>query len=249
MSVLLAKLEKGALLPTDDEEEVQVRVLSLLQCFACSPENKSKMVAMNPQLIPALDAKLEGTVEVQVEVLHLLSGRTQNSELMMANHANSLLPKLVAKMKGKTPLQATTIIYRLSSSGKNQKSLGKNEEVVDALGEGREHFDKDIKLLSILTLVNLFGAVEDTKKLRTDNNIIAMAREDGWDLNNPLLAFRYLSLVKRNRTELWSNYGSRFFSTILDTLQQAIDDVEAAESAVGILVGFRRRPPGLDATE
>ncbi|KAH9248596.1 hypothetical protein BASA81_013780 [Batrachochytrium salamandrivorans] len=71
--------------------------------------------------------------------------------------------------------------------------------------------------------------------------LIARAmNKDGWSLNYPLLAFRYLCVVEHNRQLLWSKYGSEFLTTILAALQQAIEDKNASamENAVITLTQF-----------
>ncbi|KAH9261400.1 hypothetical protein BASA81_000032 [Batrachochytrium salamandrivorans] len=81
----------------------------------------------------------------------------------------------------------------------------------------------------------------DLAMLQLIFGLIARAmNKDGWELNNPLLAFRYLCVVDHNRKLLWGEYGSEFLTSVLAALQQAIDDKNAlaAEYAMSTLAQF-----------
>ncbi|KAH9254672.1 hypothetical protein BASA81_007439 [Batrachochytrium salamandrivorans] len=243
--LLVAKTES-------DLEQVKIKALNVLGNLAFNVDNKREMSTKNTKLVPLLVAKVESNSEqVQEGALSVLQGlafNVDNAAEMMETHSAVLLPLLVAKMNGSTRSQAAIVLYNLSCSPANRTILRGNDSVVAALTKGRENKDLDTSFFSLLTLINLFGAEEDSKVLKTD---LAMLREifgliahamnkDGWKLNNPLLAFRYLCVVEHNRQLLWSKYGSEFLTSVLDALQQVIDDkdLDAAENAMSTLAQF-----------
>ncbi|KAH6572374.1 hypothetical protein BASA62_003423 [Batrachochytrium salamandrivorans] len=71
--------------------------------------------------------------------------------------------------------------------------------------------------------------------------------KDGWILNNPLLAFRYLCVAEHNRQLLWGEYGNDFLTSVIAALQQTIDNKNAltAEYAMSSLAQFSSDPEPL----
>ncbi|KAH9260391.1 hypothetical protein BASA81_001561 [Batrachochytrium salamandrivorans] len=243
--LLVAKAESNL-------EQVQEAALGVLQNLAVNVDNKREMVTKNTKLVPLLMAKAESNSEQVQEgalgALQNLANNVDNAAEIMATHSAVLLPLLVAKVNGSIPLQATIVIYNLSCSPANRTILRGNDSVVAALTKGRENGDDETSFFSLLTLINLFGAEEDSKVLKTDLamlkrifGLIARAmNKDGWKLNNPLLAFRYLCVVEHNRQLLWREYRSEFLTSVLAALQRAIDDKNAlaAENAMSTLAQF-----------
>ncbi|KAH9260427.1 hypothetical protein BASA81_001597 [Batrachochytrium salamandrivorans] len=243
--LLVAKAES-------DSEQVQIKALIVLQNLAVNVDNKREMFTKYPTLVPLLVAKAESNSEqVQkgaLEVLNNLAINVDNAAEMMATSSAVLLPLLVAKMNGNAPLEATKMIYSLSCSPANRAILRGNDSVVAALTKGRENKDFNTSFFSLLALINLCGAEEDSKVLKTDLamlrlifKVIAYAiNTNGWDLNSTLLAFRYLCVVEHNRQLLWGEYGSEFLTRVLAALQRAIEDknTAAAENAMSTLAQF-----------
>ncbi|KAH9261153.1 hypothetical protein BASA81_000857 [Batrachochytrium salamandrivorans] len=242
-----------------NSEPVQVRALFVLQNLAYDIDNAREILTKNPTLVPLLVAKAESNSEqVQNEALRMLQNlaiNVDNAAKIMETHSAVLLPLLVAKVNGRTASPATKVVYNLSCSPANRAILRGNDSVVAALTKGREDTNVDISFFSLLTLINLFGAEEDSEVLNTDLAILkrifkVIARamnKDGWHLNNPLLAFRYLCVVEHNRQLLWGEYGSKFLTSVLAALQQAIDDkdLDAAENAMSTLAQFSSDPEPL----
>ncbi|KAH9260603.1 hypothetical protein BASA81_001070 [Batrachochytrium salamandrivorans] len=237
--LLMAKVESNS-------EQAQLNALDVLQSLAVNVDNKREMVIKNPALLSLLVTNLE-----QVEALGALNNLAVNvdnaAEIMVACSA-VLLPLLVEKMNGNTPLEAIKMVYNLSCSSANRAILRGNNSVIAALTKGRENGDDDTSFFSLLSLINLFGAEEDSEVLKTN---LAMLQEifevtaramnkDGWKLNKPLIAFRYLCVVKHNRHLLWNEYGNEFLTSVLAALQRAIDDkdLDAAENAMSTLAQF-----------
>ncbi|KAH9257260.1 hypothetical protein BASA81_004417 [Batrachochytrium salamandrivorans] len=231
-------------------KQVQINAWVALLILTISVDNKREMVTQNPTLVPLLVAKVESNSE-QVKNnaligLNSLAINVNNATEMMAAYSAVLLPLLVENMSRGTPLEATKMVYQLSCSPANRAIL--RENMVAALTKGRENKDVGISLFSLLALVNLFGAEENSKVLKTNLTmlqrifgLIARAmNKDGWSLNKPLLAFRYLCVVEHNRQLLWGEYGSKFLTSVLVALQQAIDDkdLDAAENAMSTLAQF-----------
>ncbi|KAH9260295.1 hypothetical protein BASA81_001465 [Batrachochytrium salamandrivorans] len=249
LPVAMRKLEFGT---ENATEGVQIKALNVLCNLAVNVDNKREMVTKNTKLVPLLMAKAESNSEQVQEgalgALQNLANNVDNAAEIMATHSAVLLPLLVAKVNGSIPLQATIVIYNLSCSPANRTILRGNDSVVAALTKGRENGDDETSFFSLLTLINLFGAEEDSKVLKTDLamlkrifGLIARAmNKDGWKLNNPLLAFRYLCVVEHNRQLLWREYRSEFLTSVLAALQQAIDnkDLDAAENAMSTLAQF-----------
>ncbi|KAH9260344.1 hypothetical protein BASA81_001514 [Batrachochytrium salamandrivorans] len=241
--LLVAKVESHS-------KRLQEGALGVLQGLAFNVANRREMAIQNPTLIPLLVAKTESHSEqVQegaLKVLKNLATNVANAAEIMATRSTVLLPLLVAKMSGRTALPATKVIYNLSCSPANRAILRGNDSVVAALTKGREN--RDTRFFSLLALINLFGAEEDSKVLKADLamlrlifGLIARAmNKDGWDLNDPLLAFRYLCVVEYNRQLLWSKYGSEFLTSVLAALQRAIEDknTPAMENAMSTLAQF-----------
>ncbi|KAH9259438.1 hypothetical protein BASA81_002481 [Batrachochytrium salamandrivorans] len=243
--LLVAKVESNS-------ERMQEGALKVLKNLAANIDSKREMVTKNPTLVPLLMAKMAfNSEQVQAEALIVLNNlaiNVDNAAEMMATSSAVLLPLLVAKMNGNPRFQATRAIYNLSCSPANRAILRVNSSVVAALTKGRENKDVGTSFFSLLTLINLFGAEEDSKVLKADLamlqaifGLIARAmNKDGWNLNNSLLAFRYLCVVEHNRQLLWGEYGSEFLTSVLVALQQAIDDkdLDAAENAMSTLAQF-----------
>ncbi|KAH9257005.1 hypothetical protein BASA81_004826 [Batrachochytrium salamandrivorans] len=241
--LLVAKMESNS-------EQVQIRALGVLRSLAFNNENQREMFTLNPMLVPLLVARVESNSEqVQTKALEVLSHlacNIDNAAEMMATYSAVLIPSLVTKMNGNTRLQAARVVYHLSCSPANRAILHGNSSVVAALTKGRE--DENASFFSLLALVNLFGAEEDSEVLKTDLamlqlifKLIARAmNKDEWDLNKPLLAFRYLCAVEHNRQLLWGEYRSEFLTSVLAALQQAIDDKDtpAVENTMSTLAQF-----------
>ncbi|KAH9259360.1 hypothetical protein BASA81_002403 [Batrachochytrium salamandrivorans] len=242
--LLVAKAESNS-------EQVQERALNVLWSLAANVDNAREMFTKNPTLAPLLMAKVESNSEQVQEaalgVLKNLAFNVDNATEMMATSSAVLLPLLVTKMNGNIPLEAIRLVYGLSCSPANRAILRGNDSVVAALTKGREK-DVGTSFFSPLALINLFGAEEDSKVLKTDLamlqrifGLIARAmNKEGWDLNHPLLAFRYLCVVEHNRQLLWNYYQSKFLTSVLAALQQAIEDKNASaiENAVITLTQF-----------
>ncbi|KAH9260425.1 hypothetical protein BASA81_001595 [Batrachochytrium salamandrivorans] len=241
VSLLVAKVESSS-------EQVQAGAFGVLGRLAINVDNAREMAIKNPRLVPLLVTKAESNLErVQIKALGVLNNLAidvDNATEMMAASSAVLLPLLVEKMNGGIPLQATGVVYGLSCSPANRAILCGNDSVVAALIKGREN--RDTSFFSLLALVNLFG--EDSEVLKTNLEmlqrifeLIAPAMNKvGCNLNNPFIAFRYLCVVEHNRQLLWSYYQSKFLTTILFALQQAIYDknAPAVENAVITLVQF-----------
>ncbi|KAH9251505.1 hypothetical protein BASA81_010536 [Batrachochytrium salamandrivorans] len=243
LPLLVAKVESNS-------EQVQFLALFVLQTLAIDVGNARKMVTQNPTLVRLLVAKVESNSEqvkiTALGVLSILTINVDNAAEMMATSSALLLPLLVAKMNGSTRSQAAIVLYNLSCSPANRTILRGNNSVVAALAKGREDEDRDTRLFSLLALINLFGTEEDSEVLETDLamlqwifGLVAHAK-DGWELNTPLLAFRYLCVVEHNRKLLWGEYGSEFLTSVIAALQQAIEDKDtaAAENAMSTLAQF-----------
>ncbi|KAH9256946.1 hypothetical protein BASA81_004767 [Batrachochytrium salamandrivorans] len=210
------------------------------------------MVTQNPTLFPLLMTKAASNSErMGASAFYMLCNLAldvDNAVEIMAACSAVLLRLLVAKMNGNTCLQATKVIYHLFCPLANRATLRGNNSVVAALTKGRANTNVDASLFSLLSLINLFGADEDSKVLKTDLemlqeifDLIARAmNKDGWNLNEPLLAFHHLCVVEHNRQLLWSKYGSKFLTSVLDALQRAIDDknIPTAENAMSTLAQF-----------
>ncbi|KAH9256091.1 hypothetical protein BASA81_005867 [Batrachochytrium salamandrivorans] len=167
--LLVAKMESNS-------EEVQIKALSVLYNLAVNVVNKREMITKNPTIIPLLVAKVESNSEqVQeraLKVLDNLAINVDNAAEMMAACSAVLLPLLVEKMNGNTPLEAITAVYRLSCSPANQSILRGNNSVVAALTKGRE--DEYTSFFSLLAHANLFGAEENSKQAIDDKNALAV---------------------------------------------------------------------------
>ncbi|KAH9257735.1 hypothetical protein BASA81_004201 [Batrachochytrium salamandrivorans] len=243
VSLLMAKVKSAS-------EQVQVEALGVLRVLALNVDNKREMTTKNPTLAPLLVAKMisnsEQVQEGALGVLNSLAVNADNATEMMTTSSALLLPLLVAKMNGKTPLEATRVVYNLSCSPANLAALRRNNLVVAALTKKRE--DEDFSFLSLLSLVNLFEAEEGSEVLKTKLamlrrvfELLALAMNtDGRSLNKPLLVLHNLCVVKHNRQLLWSKYGSKLLSSVLAALQRAIEDknAPATENAVSSLAQF-----------
>ncbi|KAH9258643.1 hypothetical protein BASA81_003145 [Batrachochytrium salamandrivorans] len=248
LPLLASKLESNI-------EQVQLTMLGVLQNLAANPSNKREMVGLVSLLVGKLESEPEPVQFGLLKVLNNLANQHENAVEMMDAHAAKLLPLLVAKMHGETLLLSVKIVYSLSCSLENRAMLRVNGALTAVLAEGRETNDLALRAFSTLTLINLFGAEEDSKVLQTDAemleeifDVIGRAmNHDGWRLNSPLLAFRFLSVVEHNRVALWSKYGSGFLTTILAALQRAVDDkdLDAAENAMSTLAQFSNDPKPL----
>ncbi|KAH9251384.1 hypothetical protein BASA81_010795 [Batrachochytrium salamandrivorans] len=246
--VLISKLHD-----TNNSEEVQVDVLEVLSNLSGNAANSRDMVAVDPGLISLLLRKLEtNSVEVQTEVLDVFSNLSGDPEIganMVAKHSNAIFSMALAKMAEKTTaVKGVRLVYSLSCSEPNRAIMRENKPVVNALVKMRKSKDESNAFFALLALVNLFGAMEDSPWLNTDEemlgeifDLIALAmKKDGWDLNDPLLAFRYLCVVEHNRQTLWKRYSSLFLVSVFDALLQAVEekDAHAAENAVSTLSQF-----------
>lgn len=246
--VLVSKLHDS-----NNSEEVQVDVLEVLSNLSGNAANSRDLMAADPGLVSLLLRKLEtNSLEVQTMVLDVLSNLSGEPEIgarMVARHSEAIFSMALSRMADKTAaVKGVRLVYSLSCSEPNRAIMRENKPVVDALVKMRKSKDESNAFFALLALVNLFGAMEDSPWLNTDEamlgeifDLMALARnKEGWDLNDPLLAFRYLCVVEHNRQALWKRYSSLFLVSVLDALLQAVEekDAHAAENAVSTLSQF-----------
>lgn len=207
------------------------------------------------ELIPlAIDLAEHGrTIDIQISAIRTLTNiykYLKAAESMFESYAPALVHLVMFSVENVgTTLHAIRLVYGLSCAPANRDPLRNHQPLVDALSMVSKQKDVNSSFFAILTLVNLFGAMETSSALHVDQNMLtvifhvisaAMDSEQGWPLNNPLLAFRYLCVVEENRKMRWKQLGSAFLDKILAALGRAIDtsDYEAAENAVSVLAQF-----------
>ncbi|KAH9261237.1 hypothetical protein BASA81_000941 [Batrachochytrium salamandrivorans] len=247
--VVTRQLELGA---ENATEGVKLNALGVLSNLTVNVDIRREIAIKYPALVALLVANAESNLEqVQIRALGVLQNLAvdfDNAVEMVATSSAVLFPLLVEKMNGGAPLYAIRVMYNLSCSPANRAILCGNNSVVAALAKEREDEDDSTSFFSLLTLINLFGAEEDSEVLKTNLamlqrifELIASAmNKDKWDLNGPFLAFRYLCVVERNRQLIWSCYQSEFLTSVLAALQRAIDDknTPAVENAMSTLAQF-----------
>ncbi|KAH9247359.1 hypothetical protein BASA81_015076 [Batrachochytrium salamandrivorans] len=249
--LLVNKLDAGS-------EQIQVRLLHLMSNLANSPGNAKGML---PVIVPMLLSKLsesDSPEPVQAKALSVLTNLTnsdENATEMLTTYSPVLLPVLLAKMYGDLLLPTVKVLHNLSCPVANRTTLRAQVDLINGLTQARQNRDKFTALVSLLSLVYLFGAEERSQVLHTDAEMLAKIfdlipeamNRVRWRLNEPLLGFRYLCVVENNRRVLWDEYRSGFFTTLFKALWRAVEDADepAADNAMSIMAQFGNDPEPL----
>ncbi|KAH9257006.1 hypothetical protein BASA81_004827 [Batrachochytrium salamandrivorans] len=255
--LLVAVAESGT-------DRAQEEALKMLVGSTSNPESIREMFVNRPNLFPLMITKVEfGTEQVRklaLAVLWHLSNNENNAVEMLSSCSSKLLPLLAGQvfeetmrnMHGGAVMATISVLYNLSLAAANRSVLlNYGNLVAVALAKGSRSGELRIAMISILALINVFGA--DSNAFKLNENILENLCDTLEDtmlvgsaqIDNPLLAIRHLCVVKSYRQMFWNVGGFQY--TILEALEQAIQDknISAMNNATLILAQFINDPEAL----